>query len=243
MESIDELREEFPNPLWYFKAERHRKELSLLSESNRDEYEVLKEKYYDLFEECLEKGEIVLGDEEGGWDDGRWKPPDTMVLHNTSMPPGLSPLRLSAIELFRLYTPIYAFPQTRDEVRRTQGEPISSGHVRGGEQVFWPYHWLILEDGTPVRLLYDNEVGWQAGDAEVNRRSVGICFDGDFENSRPNDAQLKAVAWLRKNYYRDVYPYRIFGHCEINKKTTCPSKFFLSEQGRRGWKEDLLAYI
>jgi N-acetyl-anhydromuramyl-L-alanine amidase AmpD len=92
------------------------------------------------------------------------------------------------------------------------------------------------------RLLEDNEIGWQAGNWDINCRSVAICFDGDYENSKPSDIELKAAANIIKEYYPGVLKERIFGHCEINRKTTCPSNLFLSMDSRRGWKEELLAF-
>jgi N-acetyl-anhydromuramyl-L-alanine amidase AmpD len=109
--------------------------------------------------------------------------------------------------------------------------------------VFWPYHWFVREDGRVERLLKDHEIGWQAGDWDINCRSVAICFDGDYENSRPSDIELHAAAKIIKENYSQVSRERIFGHREVNPKTTCPSNLFLSEDGKRGWKEDLLSFV
>lgn len=147
--------------------------------------------------------------------------------------------RLSAIEIIRLYAPFYYAPHTEDG-ELSKDKPISSGHVRDGRQVFWPYHWIIRDGGVCERLLDDKEVGWQAGNWEVNCRSVGIVFDNDLEDREPNKRDLAIAAKLIKDYYPQVKPENILGHMEVNKQTICPSKFFLGESG---WKTKLIAAL
>jgi hypothetical protein len=91
--------------------------------------------------------------------------------------------------------------------------------------------------------LEDGEIGWQAGNWNINCRSVAICFDGDYENGRPSDIELQAAARLIARHYPGIPKERLFGHREVNLKTTCPSNLFLSEGEKRGWKEDLLDLI
>jgi hypothetical protein len=57
---------------------------------------------YDYFEAHLMRGEIALSRKLEDADCER-QPIDTVVIHHTSSPLGLSPDRLSAIELIRLY--------------------------------------------------------------------------------------------------------------------------------------------
>jgi len=245
------LSGELQNPFWYKRVAVLAKEVAELSKTNRQVYEVVKEKIYDAFEEALLNGTVALGDEIGIWDTERVEV-DQIILHNTSNPPGISRERLSAIELFRLYAPHYANPGSDRPI--TDGKPISSGHVRGKNQVFWPYHWMIHMDGTASRLLSDAEVGWQAGDWLTNCRSVAICLDGDFENSYPNRGLIAAIARIICKRYRELFErvtHRnqlgqiIRGHNEVKpeRMLTCPSALFLSKDGRRGWKEDLLDIV
>jgi len=104
-------------------------------------------------------------------------------------------------------------------------------------------HWFVRHDGTAERLLNDNEIGWQAGNWNINCRSVAICFDGDYENTRPSDIELSAAANIIKDHYPQIARERILGHREVNQKTTCPSNLFLSDTTHRGWKDDLLALL
>lgn len=230
--------ESIKKPDWYFELVPEFKKLAKLYDENREAYEKLKEQVYDFFEEKLKSNEIALGTEGENWDIER-KEIDTVVLHHTSNPSGLKETRLSAIELVRLYAPFYFAPYPKENLK-VKGQTIWSNHLRNGKQVFWPYHWSIKKDGSVERLLEDSEIGWQAGVWEVNCRSVGICLDGDFENNRPSDLMLRAVAKIIKENYPNT---KIVGHNEINLKTTCPSKLFLSTDDKKGWKEDLLGML
>jgi hypothetical protein len=244
------LSEELQNPLWYLKVAPLVKELNALSKTSNDEYQVLKEKVYDFFEEALLNGTVALGDEVGIWDEER-VPVDRIIIHDTSNPPYLRPSRLSAIVLWRLYVPCYANPTEADR-ETVHGKPISSGHMRGNNQVFYPYHWMIHEDGTATRLLSDAEVGWQAGKWAMNCRSVAICFDGDFEDTTPDRTMIASAARIILKRYSEIVEVVkdrrtlekiILGHCEVNLETPCPSRLFLSGGGKRGWKEDLLDLV
>jgi N-acetyl-anhydromuramyl-L-alanine amidase AmpD len=155
---------------------------------------------------------------------------------------GLRPIRLSAIELIRLYVPYFANPADPHDAH-WRGQPIASGHERNGSQVFWPYHWIIRGDGTAERLLYDSEIGWHAGDWAVNCRSVGIVFDDDLESREPAEIQLRGAASLIAEQYPNVPISRIFGHHEITSKTECPSRWFLAGPWGHGWKRRLLMYV
>lgn len=238
-----EWLEKIRHPHWYFEVPQIMKKLKALHDSDRQAYERQKESIYDFFEEQLKAGNVSLGATGKSLDKER-KPIDTIVIHHTSNLPGLSKERLSAIELVRLYAPQFAGKgPTYDTHKEIKDQPIYSGHFRDSIQVFWPYHWMIRADGTCERLLNDDEVGWQAGDWDINCRSIAICIDDDHEFSVPDSKELKIIASLIKNNYPQVSKDRIFGHCEINTKTTCPSELFLSTPKRRGWKEDLLQAI
>lgn len=225
------------NPRWYLTvvAELNAFRESITRESS-DLRHICKERVYDFFEDHLRKGDIALAPKPIDSDaDRKWI--DTIVIHHTSNPPGLRPERLSAIELIRLYAPYHAH-QTRETNQRL--EAISSGHVRKGKQVFWPYHWIVRANGAAERLLYDSEIGWHAGNWDINCRSIAIVLDNDYENSRPSGTELAAIAAIIKQHYSRVPLGRILGHREVNARTVCPSNLFLDVHGRTGWKSELL---
>lgn len=229
-------------PLWYLSVAP---EIEAYLAQIQDAPEVLRDQcksaLYDFFEEHLRHSTIFLGRTLVGADDGR-KPIDTIVIHHTSQPPELRPIRLSAIELIRLYAPYFAKP-TDSKDADWRGQPLASGHERAGAQVFWPYHWIIRGDGTAERLLYDSEIGWHAGDWDVNCRSVGIVFDDDLEWLEPTEIQLRGAAILIAKRYARVPTSRMFGHREITSRTECPSRRFLAGTRGEGWKSKLLMYV
>ncbi len=203
-----------------------------------DDYKKL---IYDFFEKQLALKTIFLATTGKNQDLDR-VPIDTVVIHHTKNPPGLTPKRLSAMELVRLYAPYYASPKYANDAS-FKGQPIYSGHFRNSEQVFWPYHWLIRKDGTTERLLLDNEIGWHAGNWEINCRSVAIVFDNNYLDDKPSEIELRAVASIIKENYKNVLKTNIIGHCEAKPTEICPSKLFLDHNGHRGWKYDLLDLI
>lgn len=228
------------DPLWYVSLASAFRELATLRQTDPSRYETLKEEIYDFFEGCLLSDTVALGDTGKPWDTER-APIDTVIVHHTSNLPGMRATRLSAIELIRLYAPHFANPPEED--KEIAGQPIYSGHFRDGKQVFWPYQWLIRSDGRAERLLHDTEIGWQAGKWSVNCRSVALCFDGDFEHSMPSEIELRAAAAIIRNQYPAVSKDRVWGHCEVNTKTTCPSTHFLGTENQDGWKAKLLDLI
>lgn len=199
-----------------------------------------KKELYRFFEHHLSTGSIPLGSSSGSFDAER-KPIDTIVIHHTSNPPGVTPNRLSAIELIRLYAPYFMSPASAGD-EDLRGRAIFSGHEREGRQVFWPYHWIIRHDGQAERLLNDDEVGWHAGDWDVNCRSVAIVLDGDYEWSRPSRTELLSIAGLIARQYPWVPLTRILGHREVKETTVCPSNLFITKSPR-GWKDELIGEL
>ena len=190
------------------------------------------EEIYAFFEQKLTIGEVAHGTKGPDWDRER-KPHDTIVIHHTHCPTEITRERLSAMHLLRLYAANYASSAPSDY--HVQGDPIFSSHFRGGKQVFYAYHWLVRMNGTTERLLKDHEIGWHAGNWEVNCRSIGIVLDNNFEDNTPPNAVLDGLAHLVREQYPHVSCEHIFGHREINKKTICPGNNFLG-----GWKRILL---
>ena len=231
---FDDWHKAFQSPRWYEvlvpEWRRIEDELKTFPESER---RVVKDKVYEFVESELRAGAISLGT-TGPNQDLERKPIDTAIIHHTSGESGITWQRLSAMHLMRLYAPRYLYVNETVDIHRT-GDPIYSHHFRpDGTQVFYGYHWLIRTDGSTERLLPDNEIGWQAGNWEVNCRSIGICLDGDFGHSTPPTIMLNATKLLLQEQYPFISHDRILGHREVNPKTTCPGDQFLA-----GWKNAL----
>jgi N-acetyl-anhydromuramyl-L-alanine amidase AmpD len=137
--------------------------------------------------------------------------------------------RLNAVQLIRIYGRYYNDPTTPKE-RDIKGQPVWSGHFYNGRQVFWGYHWLIRANGEAIKLLDDDKIGWHAGDWDVNRRSVAVCFDDDLDNKEPSKAALKSTKEIIKYYEPKA---ELIGHKDAKPTTTCPGALFSS------WKAKL----
>ncbi|MFH1170987.1 MAG: peptidoglycan recognition family protein [bacterium] len=216
------------SPDWYVRLADELKHLQELGKrSEKETAQQIGGALYGFFEERLERGEIALGT-NGRDEDAERKSIDTIIIHHTSGKPGMTVERLNAMHLLRLYVPEF--------LKRAQAgaiQPIVSGHLRNGRQMFYAYHWLVRKDGSVERLLADEEIGWQAGKWEVNCRSVAICFDDDLSETQPSAAALRAAEKVLRRYTGRVTKERVFGHCQINPQTTCPGSRFLSSWGTK----------
>lgn len=198
-------------------------------EADEETEKKIKEEVYSLVEELIETGQFYIADEGYDFDADR-QPVDTVVIHHTSMESVARLSRLNAMHLIRLYVPNYANPAL-EEKKHLEGKPIYSGHFNKGKQVFYAYHWLVRGDGTAERLLGDEEIGWQAGNWNMNCRSVAICFDDDLTEKEPTSEALESALGIINTHYKGL---EIIGHREVNPKTECPGNLFLPE-----WKQNL----
>jgi N-acetyl-anhydromuramyl-L-alanine amidase AmpD len=195
----------------------------------------LKEQVRDFFEEALVQNKVSLAENGPNLDKER-QPVDTIVIHHTSGKPGYRLSRMNAVQLLNIYAPSYANPSKLDA--KLKGQPVWSGHFLNGKQNFIGYHWLMRMDGSFERLLDDDKVGWQAGNWDINKRSVAICLDNDYENQDPSDEILKKLAKFIKKNYPKIQPGKIVGHCEARQGTICPGINF-----KIIWKSKLLELL
>ncbi len=222
---------------WYLRlADDCKLLMKKVEQSDKETSNAIKEEVYEFFENNLTNKTIALGKEGPNWDEER-KPIDTIIIHHTKNPPGITWQRLSAMQLIRLYATYYTSPYYEKE-KHIKGQAIYSNHFKNNEQVFYAYHWLVRMDGSVERLLNDNEIGWHAGNWDVNCRGIAICLDNDYENLVPSNIVLSAVSNLIKEQYPQIMTDNIKGHREVNQKTTCPGNQFLSD-----WKAKLTANL
>ena len=219
-------------PDWYVRLEAELRENIFPVVRPEPDLKHFRHQVYELVEEMLERGTLPLALSGPDMDTAR-KPVDTIVIHHTTEEPAIRLGKLSAIGLMRQYAPQYLANDVLD--KRLRGQPVWSGHFRRGHMVFFAYHWLIRPDGSAERLLKDSSIGWHAGNWNINTRSIGLAFSGDYEESAPPTAQIAAAARLIRIHYPQVARERIFGHGEIAASTTCPGTRFL-----HGWKAALL---
>lgn len=198
----------------------------------------MKHEVRSFFCAALQDGRLALGSSGEDLDAPR-QPIDTVVVHHTSARPGYDLDYMGAVQLLNIYVPRYSQPGPHGQ--NLKGQPIWSNHVRNGKPVFYVYHWLLRMDGTAERLLQDNELGWHAANWDVNRRSVGICLDNDYEHADPSPETITQLGQFIAEHYPQVAPERIFGHGEVsNHPTACPGGGFVTGTG---WKQQLLAAV
>lgn len=85
------------------------------------------------------------------------------------------------------------------------------------------YHYYIKQDGTIYEGRPANTIGAHASGSNSN--SIGICFEGNFENEYMTEAQKNAGKELVA-YLKDIYNISVVkGHRDVNA-TACPGKNF-----------------
>lgn len=103
---------------------------------------------------------------------------------------------------------------------------LHAGHLAQG----WSgcgYHFYVRKDGSVWQGRPQDSVG--AHCLGYNDRSIGVCFEGNFETEAPTNAQREAgkalVAYLLQSFPQCV----VKGHRDLNP-TACPGKnFFVAE--------------
>jgi len=109
-------------------------------------------------------------------------------------------------------------------------QSIHSTHLKNG----WSgigYHFYVRKDGSIYRGRPVEMVG--AHCTNHNSKSVGICFEGNFENEKMSSAQIKAGKELI-SYLKDLYSSaEVKKHKDFNS-TACPGKNFPFEEIKKG---------
>lgn len=199
-----------------------------------------------IFEQLLSEGAVRLGNPEidsdlPNFDEDRL-PIDRIVIHHTAQEGGFTLPGLNALEFLRLYVPRFQKDDMDVRYPNGTGKPIYSGHFdENGQQVFYPYHWLVNgQTGAQQRLLSDNLIGWHAGNWNMNCRSVAIAIDDDLTDHDPTPAALESAAAILAEHYRGVglSLETVIGHCAVTN-TSCPGNTFDPEDGS-GWHQALL---
>ena len=232
----DRWREAATHPDWYVRISDDYKRVTKLAEDKPDFAPAIKEEVRNFFEQLITDNVIPLGSPNPFLDSAR-QPIDTIVIHHTSAQPGYTLARMNVVHLLNVYAPYYASPHVAGE-EHLKGQAVASNHYQNGQMVFYAYHWFVRMDGSAERLLDDDQIGWHAGNWDINTRSVAICLDNNYENAEPTPEVLRTVAKLLRDNYQQVNSNKIIGHCEANPKTICPGSTFLSN-----WKSILINLI
>lgn len=223
--------EKFAATDWYLLLQPELQEYFYDYDGNR-ENKLLKwlerrEEFVKMVCELLEADQIALGSSGPNFDEER-KTIDTIVIHHSETPSDTSLQVINALGLIRLYAPFYS-----QKGSKQFGQPIWSNHFYKNKPTFIAYHYIIEQSGTIHHILQDDQIGRQAGNWEVNCRSIAICFLDDLKEKYPTKEAIQAAQKIIQKY-RGC---KLLGHKEVNKKTSCPGKLFF---GKNGWKKLLI---
>lgn len=216
-------------PDWYMYLLDDFRRLEDLARAEQD-YVVrksIKRSAYQLVEKAYTTGHMPLANSGPNLDAER-QTVDSIIIHHTSNPPGMSLSRLNAMHLLRIYGGYFVNPNHPSK-EFTAGQPAWSGHFYKSKQVFWGYHWFVRANGKVEHILDDKYIGWQAGDWGVNTSSVAICIDDDLSVKSPDTRVIRAITGIIKKNYRHVQIDQILAHRDVNKKTNCPGDLYYSQ--------------
>ena len=110
-------------------------------------------------------------------------------------------------------------------------QSIHMQHIKENKWVGIGYHFYVRKDGSVYRGRSIN--AWGAHCINYNDKSVGVCFEGNFENETMTAAQIKAGQEL-VSYLKGLYPSaEVKRHKELDS-TACPGKKFPFEEIKKG---------
>lgn len=226
------------DPLWYLKIKEDLESLIYQVDLSTPRLKWLRKQLFHTVQESLKNNIIPLtGSDEAFNFDNEREPINTIVIHHTEGRP--------QVDLDELNTQGFLLQYTQDFLKDRPilgqsiiDKPIGSGHYRDGRQVFYAYHWIIKPNGEAVRLLDDNNIGWHAGNWDVNKKSIGVALAGNFDNNSPPESQLEGLVKLIRDEYKFIEPQRILGHYEINSRKFCPGLTFANS-----WREKVIGKL
>lgn len=83
------------------------------------------------------------------------------------------------------------------------------------------YHYVVFSDWSVEKTRPEDEVWYHAWDLSVNKESIGIALNWNFENEKPTDEQLQKVSNLIENIKDKYWDIWVVPHRNI-KSTACP---------------------
>jgi N-acetyl-anhydromuramyl-L-alanine amidase AmpD len=87
------------------------------------------------------------------------------------------------------------------------------------------YHWLIDTDGNVFNPQSESLQAFNAGNNDVNARSIAICVIGSFTVNRPSDKQFANLLKTLKIVHKRYPNAQIKMHKEI-VSTSCPGDYY-----------------
>jgi hypothetical protein len=241
-------------PDWYRDEEFISLYQNIMTGGYGTELDTLTEESWQLigwFANALASGQVMLGNVQPGFNDddraGKYAGAtpvevDTIIIHHTATKEDLTVWELEALGLLRLYLPHFMDTNPNGFVKfllqtnphLADGSPLApaSGHyvTREGKEVqsFVGYHYIIYPDGTVVNLLDEDHMGFQAGNLNVNNRSDGVAFVGNFSQGAPTiEAQNACKELIKTLRTKNVAISFLDSHTHVKLgQTDCPGPWF-----------------
>ena len=96
------------------------------------------------------------------------------------------------------------------------------------------YHFYVRKDGKVYKGRPIETVG--AHTLGANQKSIGVCFEGDFEKQQSMPVLQEKSGRELIDYLKSIYPkVKVVGHKDL-QSTACPGKHFPIERIKEGVK-------
>ncbi len=97
------------------------------------------------------------------------------------------------------------------------------------------YHFYVRKDGKVYKGRPIGAVG--AHTLGANQKSVGVCFEGNFEKQQSMPALQEKSGRALIDYLKELYPNAtVVGHKTL-QSTACPGRYFPTEKIKEGVKD------
>ena len=84
------------------------------------------------------------------------------------------------------------------------------------------YHYVIDGSGSIWNTREEQSTGYHCGDLSRNKKSIGICLTGNFDEEQPLNEQLEALKKIVNSIKKRHNITSIVGHRDIVSTKSCP---------------------
>lgn len=112
-------------------------------------------------------------------------------------------------------------------------QSIHKSHIAANGWVGIGYHFYVRKDGIVYRGRPLETVGAHCKEKNQNYESIGICFEGNFQNEKMSDKQEQAGRELI-TYLRGIYPNAEVKRHSDFMATACPGRYFPFDEIKEG---------
>lgn len=138
-----------------------------------------------------------------------------VTIHHSAVQPGSSSIKI-----------LKSRAATYDRFHSQRPWAIYTNGVYGFKYI--SYHYLVARDGSVLKVQDIKYMRWHANDYYKGKEShnqwgIAICLDGNFQNEKPTQKALNAVAKIIYDLeVRYKKSYIVRGHRHTYSKTACP---------------------